>query len=199
MSKTVDYFYTHLSPWTYLGHARFLEIAKAAGATINFKPSNFGAIFPQSGGLPLAKRASQRKDYRMMELKRWRAHLNVELTLEPAYFPVPDEAAQRFAIAAGQSGEDIGRLSGAMLRGVWAEERDLSDEETLVAIANEQGVNGAALLARSKQGDIGKRYEANTQEGIERNVFGAPTYIYRDELFWGQDRLEFVERALARS
>ena len=199
MSKTVDYFYTHLSPWTYLGHARFLEIAKAAGVTINFKPSSFGVIFPQSGGLPLAKRAAQRKAYRMMELKRWRAHLNVDMTLEPAYFPVPDEAAQRFAIAAGQSGEDMGRLSGAMLRGVWAEERDLSDEETLVAIANEQGMDGAALLTRSKQDDIGKRYEANTQEAVDRNVFGAPTYIYRDELFWGQDRLEFVERALARS
>ena len=92
----------------------------------------------------------------------------------------------------------MGGLSGALLRGVWAEERDLSDEATLVAIGNEQGLDGAALLERSKADDIGALYDANTQEAMERQVFGAPTYIYRDELFWGQDRLELLEEALAR-
>ncbi len=198
MTKTVDYFYSHTSPWSYLGHARFLQIATNAGASINFKPSSFHAVFAQSGGLPLPKRAPQRRAYRMMELKRWRDHLGIPLTLEPKYFPTPDEAAQRFGIAAGDLGLDMGKLSGAMMTAVWSEERDLADEDTLVAIANEQGMDGAALLARSKDDDIGKRYEANTQEAMDRNVFGAPTYIYRDELFWGQDRLDFVERALAQ-
>jgi 2-hydroxychromene-2-carboxylate isomerase len=156
MTKTIDYFYSHFSPWTYLGHARFLKIAEAAGASVTFKPSSFGTIFPQSGGLPLPKRA------------------------------------------AGDMGLDIGKLSGAILYAVWNEERNLADENTLVAVANEQGMDGAALLARSKEDEIGRQYEANTQEAMDRNVFGAPTYIYRDELFWGQDRLDFVERALAQ-
>ncbi len=198
MTKTVDYFYSHTSPWTYLGHARFLKIAADAGASVNFKPSSFHTVFAQSGGLPLPKRAPQRRAYRMMELKRWRDHLGIPLTLEPKYFPIPDEAAQRFGIAAGDMGLDMGKLSGAMMAAVWSEERDLSDEGTLVAIANEQGMDGAALLARAKDDEIGKLYEANTQEAMARNVFGAPTYIYRDELFWGQDRLDFVERALAQ-
>ncbi len=198
MTKTVDYFYSHTSPWTYLGHARFLKIAADAGASINFKPSTFHTIFAQSGGLPLPKRAPQRRAYRMMELKRWRAHLGIPLNLEPKFFPTPDEAAQRIAIAAGDMGLDMGKLSGAIMTAVWTEERDVSDEDTLVAIANEQGMDGAALLARAKEDGIGKQYEANTQEAMERNVFGAPTYIYRDELFWGQDRLDFVERALAQ-
>lgn len=198
MSKTVDYYYTHMSPWTYLGHQRFLDIAAKHGAQINFKPSSFHTIFPGSGGLPLAKRAPQRKAYRMMELKRWRDFLGLDITLEPKYFPAADEAAQRFGVAAGALGLDMGRLSGALLRGVWEQERNLADEETLVTIANEQDMDGAALLARSKEDDIGERYEANTKEAVERNVFGAPTYLIDGELFWGQDRLDFVDRALAR-
>lgn len=198
MSKIVDYYYTHLSPWTYLGHQRFLDIAAKHGADINFKPSSFHTIFPESGGLPLAKRAPQRKAYRMMELKRWRDFLGIDITLEPKYFPAADEAVQRFGIAAGALDLDMGRLSGALLRGVWEQERNLADEETLVTIANEQDMDGTALLERSKEDDIEQRYEANTKEAMERNVFGAPTYVIGGELFWGQDRLDFVDRALAR-
>ena len=83
MSRMVDYFYTHSSPWTYLGSARFHDIAKAAQTSINYRPCNLGRIFSQSGGLPLPKRAQQRQRYRMFELKRWRDHLGVEITLEP--------------------------------------------------------------------------------------------------------------------
>jgi 2-hydroxychromene-2-carboxylate isomerase len=198
MSKSIDYFYTHTSPWTYLGHARFLRIAAKHGASVTFKPSSFGTIFAQSGGLPLAKRAPQRQAYRMMELRRWRAFLGIELNRAPKHFPVPDEAVQRFGIAAGQMGLDMGTLSGALLRAVWAEERDVSDDATLAAIANEQGMDGAAVLKRSKEADIAARYEANTKEAMERNVFGAPTFIYKDELFWGQDRLDFLDRALEK-
>jgi len=198
MSKTVDYYYTHSSPWTYMGHARFLEIAAKHGATINFKPSSFSRIFPQSGGLPVAKRAPQRQAYRMMELKRWRDFLGVALNPEPKYFPVPDESVQHFGIAAGAMGLDMGRLSGALLRAVWAEDRDVSDADTLVAVANEQGMDGAGILSRSREADIAARYDANTKEAMARNVFGAPTYVYEDELFWGQDRLDFVDRALAK-
>ena len=196
MSKEIDYFYTHASPWTYLGSVRFHEIAKAAGATINYRPCNLGKIFPLSGGLPLPKRAEQRKRYRMFELKRWRDVLDVEITLEPAFFPVDDTMANRMVVAADKRGLDTGRLSNAFLRGVWVEEKNLADEDTLVGIANAQETDGAALLATAKTDEIGDMYEAYTQEGIERQVFGAPTYIYKDEPFWGQDRLDFVERAL---
>jgi 2-hydroxychromene-2-carboxylate isomerase len=198
MTKTIDYYYTHTSPWTYLGHDRFLKIAAAAGATVNFKPASMEVIFPQSGGLPLPKRAPQRQAYRMMELRRWHDFLGIPITFEPKFFPTASTPAGHMAVAAGQAGLDMGKLSGAILRAVWVEERDIADDDTLVAIANEQGFDGPALLAKSKGDDAKAGFEANTAEAMQRNVFGAPTYIYKDENFWGQDRLDFVERALAR-
>ncbi len=199
MTKIVEYFYTHASPWTYLGSVRFHDMAKAAGATIVYRPVSLGKIFPLSGGLPLGKRAEQRKRYRMFELKRWRAHTGVDLTLEPAFFPAQDETANRMVIAADAQGLDAGRLSNAILRAIWAEEKNIADEDTLVAIAGAQGMDGAALLTAAKSDESGKTFDAYTQEGIDRQVFGAPTYIYKDEPFWGQDRLEFLERALSNS
>jgi 2-hydroxychromene-2-carboxylate isomerase len=197
MSKTVDYYYSHSSPWTYLGHARFLDMAAKYGATVNFKPASFGTIFAQSGGLPVTKRAPQRQAYRLMELRRWRDFLGIELNPEPRFFPVADVPVQQFGIAAGEMGLDMGKLSGALLRAVWAEDRNVADDDTLAAIGNEQGMDGTAILARSKEPDIAARYEANTQEAMARNIFGAPTYAIGDDFFWGQDRLDFVERALA--
>lgn len=197
MTKVVDYYYSLTSPWTYLGHARFLRIAAAAGATVNCKPCDFGVIFPKTGGVKLNQRAPQRQVYRMMELKRWRAFNDVELNLEPKYFPAASETARLMTIACGEAGLDIGLLSGAILRGVWVEERNIADEPTLTAIANEQGMDGAALLEATRDETIATIAEANIAEALARNVFGAPTYIYQNENFWGQDRLDFVERALA--
>ena len=196
MSKSIDYFYTHASPWAYLGSVRFHSIAEEAGATINYRPCDLGKIFPLSGGLTLPKRSEQRKRYRMFELKRWRDHLDIEITLEPTYTPVDDTMANRMVVAADKLSLETGRLSYAILRGVWAEERNIADEAQLATIADAQGMDGAALLAAAKTDEIGGIYDAYTDEGIERQVFGAPTYIYNDEPFWGQDRLDFVERAL---
>ena len=196
MSRMVDYFYTHSSPWTYLGSARFHDIAKAAQTTINYRPCNLCRIFSQSGGLPLPKRAQQRQRYRMFELKRWRDHLGVEITLEPAFFPADGSTADRMVIAADKQGLDAGCLSNAILRAIWVEEKNIADSDTLVGIASAQGMNGSVLLAAAQSDGIGTIYDAYTQEGMDRNIFGAPTYIYKDEPFWGQDRLDFVERAL---
>ena len=196
MSRMVDYFYTHSSPWTYLGSARFHDIAKAAQTSINYRPCNLGRIFSQSGGLPLPKRAQQRQRYRMFELKRWRAHLGVEITLEPAFFPADGSTADRMVIAADKQGLDAGCLSNAILRAIWVEEKNIADSDTLVGIASAQGMNGSVLLAAAQSDGIGTIYDAYTQEGMDRNIFGAPTSIYKGEPFWGQDRLDFVERAL---
>ena len=181
MGKVVDYYYSHSSPWTYLGHARFLEIAAKHAATVNFKPASFGTIFAQSGGLPVGKRAPQRQAYRMMELRRWRDFLGVDLNPEPKFFPVADVPVQQFGIAAGDLGFDMGKLSGALLRAVWAEDRNVADDATLATIGDEQGMDGAAILALSKKPETAAHYEANTKEAMERNVFGAPAFVSGDE------------------
>jgi 2-hydroxychromene-2-carboxylate isomerase len=196
MSKTIDYYCSLISPWTYLGGPRLARIAAAAGAAIHCKPINLGNVFPVSGGLPLAKRAPQRQAYRLVELARWRDYLGMPLNLEPTYFPANESLAARMVIAAHRGGNDPGRLADAFLRAVWAEERDIADANVLCVIAGETGMDGDALLAAADSPEVAAEYAANTAEAIAHGVFGVPTYVYRDELFWGQDRLDFLERAL---
>ena len=199
MGKTVDYYFSPISPWTYMGHARFADMAGRHGASIKVKPVDFGKVFPASGGLPLAKRAPQRQAYRMVELKRFRDYLRLPLNLQPKFFPVPANLAAQFIVAAGRAGgsDAAMRLAGALLRACWAEERDIADAETLRAICTEQGMDAAALAAAAQAEAVIAEYEAYTQEAVARNIFGAPSYVIDGEIFWGQDRLEFVERALA--
>ena len=195
MEKIVDYYFTPTSPWTYLGHARFGEIARRHGAAIRVKPVDYGRIFPISGGLPLARRAPQRQSYRLFELERWRKHLGVPLTVHPKFFPAPAEHASRLILAAPVAVQF--QLAGAVLRGIWAEEKDIADAATLGAIADSCGLDGARLVSAAQTPETAALYDSLTAEAIELQVFGAPTYRYRDEPFWGQDRLEFLDRALA--
>jgi 2-hydroxychromene-2-carboxylate isomerase len=182
--KVVDYYLTPSSPWTYLGHARFAEIARRHGAQVNVKPVDFGVIFPQSGGLPLAKRAPQRQAYRLMELKRWKEHLGVPIVIQPKFFPV--DATQAACLIAAAPAEKRMALAGDLLSALWKDDRNLADAAVLDEIGGRHGVRAGDKAA----------YEAFTQEALARNVFGAPSYVIGDEIFWGQDRLEFVERAL---
>jgi 2-hydroxychromene-2-carboxylate isomerase len=200
MTKTVDYYFSPMSPWTYLGHERFAALARKHGAAIDVKPVDYGKIFPGSGGLPLVKRAPQRQKYRLVELKRWRDALGVPLTIQPKYFPYDTATAARLILAAKQRGGEQAAmaLAGAILRATWAEERDMADHAQLGAVLREQRLEADALLELAKTSEIDAAYERLTQEAIERDVFGAPTYVYNGELFWGQDRLDLLERALAR-
>jgi 2-hydroxychromene-2-carboxylate isomerase len=197
MNKVVDYYYTPASPWTYLGHQRFEAIARSHAATIQYKPVDYGKIFPLSGGLPLGKRAPQRQAYRLAELKRWSDFLGLPLTLQPKYHPVASDLAAQLIIAAERAGASAGPLSFALMRACWAEDRNISDAETLGTVATEQGFEGAELVAAARKPEIATRYDALTREAIDRQVFGAPFFIYKDEPFWGQDRLDFLDRALA--
>ena len=200
MTRSVEYFFTPVSPFTYLGHERFVAMAGRHGVSIDVKPIDLGPVFAVSGGLPLKQRAPQRQAYRLVELARWSKHLGLPLNLQPRHFPVPAAIASKWILAAvAQEGAGGAlKLTGALLRAVWAEERNIADADTLAAIASEQGFDAKRLAERAAAADIGARYDALTQEAIDRQVFGAPTYIYRDEPFWGQDRLDFLDRALAK-
>jgi 2-hydroxychromene-2-carboxylate isomerase len=200
VNKQIEYYFSPMSPWTYLGHRRLGEIAKACSASIEVKPVDYGRIFPVSGGLPLAKRAVQRQKYRLVELERWRKFLNVPLVLQPKYFPYDTALASRMILAAKESGEaNAFQLAGAILQGCWAEERNMADESQLLRAANNIGLPGSALLAKAAQPEMQALYERLTEEAIARDVFGAPTYVYNGELFWGQDRLDFLQRTLTTS
>lgn len=198
MPRTIDYFLAPQSPWTYLGHERFVRIAREAAAVVRVRPMDLGRIFPLSGGLPLARRAPQRQAYRLVELRRFSAHLGLPLTLHPRFFPVSGDPAARLIVAVDQQDgtEAALRITGAVLAAVWAQERDIASDEVLGQLLAECGLP-AARLATSRAPEVQQRYEAHTQAAIDAGVFGAPSYVIDGELFWGQDRLDFVQRKLS--
>ncbi len=195
MSKAVTVYYSLGSPWTYLGWQRFRALVAKTGASADYRPARMAEVFKVSGGLPLGERPRQRQAYRLMELRRWSEHLGIPLHLHPRFFPVDDRQAAHMVIALDAQGGDMGALSEALLRAVWAEERDIADPATLATIASEQGLDND-LLTAAQAPQVAAAYQANTEAAIAAGVFGAPTFVIGEELFWGQDRLDFVARAL---
>jgi carboxymethylenebutenolidase len=197
MPQHADYYFSPQSPWTYLGHARFTRMLAETGATVRLFPVDLGQVFPVSGGLPLGKRAPQRQAYRLVELKRFSAHLGVPLNLHPKFFPVASDDASRLILAVDDRDGTAAamRLAGAIFAAVWVHEGNIADEGTLAALLAQEGLP-AARLEESRGPAVQARYAANTQAAIDAGVFGAPSYVIGGEIFWGQDRLDFAERKL---
>lgn len=197
MTHHVDYYLAPQSPWTYLGHERFAAIAAQAGAVVRVLPVDLGTIFPVSGGLPLRKRAPQRQAYRLVELRRFSEHLGIPLNLQPKYFPAAGDDAARLIVAVDlhDGTQAAMNIAGAILRAVWAQERNIADPQVLEQLLAEHGLQ-PQRLEESRGAQVQERYAANTQEAADLGVFGAPTYAIDGELFWGQDRLDFVQRRL---
>jgi 2-hydroxychromene-2-carboxylate isomerase len=198
MSTSIDYYFTPQSPWTYLGHARFARLARTADAKVRVLPIDLGGkVFPISGGLPLGQRAPQRQAYRLLELRRHADFLGLPLNVKPRYFPVSGDDASRLIIAVElRDGVDAAmKISGAIFTALWAQERHIGSEKVLAELLAECGLD-AARLEQSYSQAVQERYENNTAQAIEAGVFGAPSYLVEGELFWGQDRLDFVERKL---
>jgi 2-hydroxychromene-2-carboxylate isomerase len=199
VSHSVDYYFAPQSPWAYLGHQRFHNILKKSGASVRVMPFDLGGkVFPISGGLPLGQRAPQRQAYRLTELERFSKWLGAPLHLKPTFFPVSGDDAAKLIIAVDMAvGTDAAmNISGAILSAVWSQQRNIADEKTLAELLHEQHLPVACLEQTYSQA-VHERYESYTQMAIDAGVFGAPSYVLADEIFWGQDRLDFVERALA--
>ena len=198
MTCTIDYYFSPQSPWTYLGHDRFAAMARRAGASIRLLPTDFGKVFAVSGGLPLGQRAPQRQAYRLTELTRFSQHLQLPMHVKPRFFPVAGDDAARLIIAVDlHDGVDAAmRLSGAVFKAVWSEERNIADADVLGQLLSEQGLS-TERQQQAASAEVAQRYAANTQQAIDNAVFGAPSYVVDGEMFWGQDRLDFVERKLA--
>jgi 2-hydroxychromene-2-carboxylate isomerase len=200
MTKICEYYFAPQSPWAYLGHERFVTLAKQYGVQIDLKPVDLGKVFNVSGGLPLAKRPPQRQAYRLVELKRWSEFLQKPLNLQPKFFPVPADPAAKLIIATRLAhGTDAALLvAGSIMRAVWADERNIGDIDTLAAIASECGHDGKALVKSSETASVQAEYSRFTDEAVAANVFGSPWFVFEGEGYWGQDRLDFVERAFKK-
>jgi 2-hydroxychromene-2-carboxylate isomerase len=197
MGRTVDYYLVPQSPWTYLGHERFAALLRETGSAVRVLPMDLGRIFPVSGGLPLHKRAPQRQAYRLLELRRFSEALDVPIHPEPRFFPVAGDPAALLitAVALHDGDEAAMRLTGAVLAAVWAQQRDIAAPAVLAELLAETGLD-VDRLTQSGLPEVRARYDAQTQAAMDLQVFGAPSYVIDGELFWGQDRLDFVAQRL---
>ncbi len=201
----LDCFYSLSSPWAYFAGPKLQDIVRRHRVRLRFRPYDFQRVVPQTGGIPIRTRPQARRSYHALELARWRDHLQMPLVLEPRHYPQGqhedpnwNKHAGWMVIAAQQQGLDVQPLSHALLRALWAEERDTARAEVRIAVANESGYDGAALQALERSDAVQAEYESNTVAAVEGGIFGAPIYVLDGQRFWGQDRLDFVDRALER-
>jgi 2-hydroxychromene-2-carboxylate isomerase len=195
----IEYFYSLASPFSFFGSEKFQTIAKIHNVEIVEKPCDLvGGIFSKTGGVPVPQRSAQRQKYRLDELKRWSEFLNIKINIKPKFFPPKDpHIPAKYTIAANLLGVKI-LFGHELLKKLWIEEKDISDEKNIELISNQFKIDFNELSSLAKSNKVSDIYTNNTEEAVQKNVFGAPTYIFNDELFWGQDRLEFLERALKK-
>jgi 2-hydroxychromene-2-carboxylate isomerase len=193
----VEYFMSHGSPWTFLGHKRLGEIIKKYKVKLNMFPVNYGEIFPISGGLPVSKRPVQRQKIRLQELKRWSKFLDINLIPQPTSFPSKSMLPSLLIIASQimKTNKDF-ELAHNIMNALWVEDLDIDDENILLSILNKMDFSSEEILSLAKSEECSNTMQIFTKIAIEKNVFGAPTFIIDDQIYWGQDRLNFVDRHL---
>ncbi|GAA6174374.1 2-hydroxychromene-2-carboxylate isomerase [Sulfitobacter pacificus] len=192
----IDYFFATLSPYCYLAEQRLEEVAAKHGATINYKPFDLIAAFGRTGGTPPKDRHISRIEYRAQELPRQAKKLGLPFNLQPAHWPTNGApAAYAFIAAQNAGGGDLGKLAHAIFRAVWAEEKDIAEDDVIRACLADAGFDPE--LANSGLLEGAETYARNLEEAVEAGVFGAPFYIIDGQRFWGQDRIADVEAYLA--
>jgi 2-hydroxychromene-2-carboxylate isomerase len=196
MPRQVDYYFSLQSPWAYIGHKVFRDLAQAHDLKVNHKPVVLIDLFSETGGLPLGKRHPVRQRYRMVELQRWRDKRGLQFHLQPANWPFNGRLADGLVIAAVEAGHDPDRFLQRAFAAVWEDQLDLADAAVLVKMADDCGLPGRQLVERSAAADIDAAYEQNRQEALAADVFGSPAYVLDGEVFWGQDRIELLADAL---
>jgi 2-hydroxychromene-2-carboxylate isomerase len=197
--SAIDYYYWINSDWAYLGADRLRAIARRHGAVIQYKPVRLLEVYARTGGIPLGKRSPERQNYRVAELRRWCAYLGVHVNPQPKYLCPDDELASSMVIAALRQHLDVHELSNAIFRAEWVHDRDISDSTVLLGAAKECGLDGARLLDTANSPEVKAELVHNTEEAISRGVFGSPAYFVGGEHFWGQDRLDWVDRILSET
>jgi 2-hydroxychromene-2-carboxylate isomerase len=196
VARTIDYYFSLISLWSYVGCRAFDEMTRSHDIQVIYKPVDLMGVFAVSGGLPVKQRAPQRQAYRLVEMQRWREVRKIPLVLHPKFYPASPALGHRMILAALARNQDVGAFTRAGLQAVWADELNIEDSATLIELANRSGLDGKALLAASGDPELEARAQALTDEAIACRVFGAPTYFYRHEPFWGQDRIEMLEAAI---
>lgn len=193
---TIEYFFSFVSLWSYIGSHVFQDVMKRNHAQVEFKPIDLFAAFDAGGSKKVRERPVPRQAYRLVEMKRWRDFYKIPLVLWPKFYPVDPSLGHRMLLAAVWDGSDVTAFAHTALKAVWADELNVADPQTLVRLADASGLDGARLLAQEADPAIKAREAELTQEAIDRQLFGAPFYFYRGEPLWGQDRLDHLDLAI---
>lgn len=193
----IDLFFSTLSPYAYMAGTRLEEVAERHQASVTYKPLDIMALFARTGGTPPKDRHVSRQEYRLADMRRQAQKLGIPFNLKPAHWPT-NAAPSSYAIIAAQKagGGDMGKLCQAFLRSVWADDRNIAEDEVVRACLSEAGFDPA--LADSGLLHGAETYAANLEEAVSRGVFGSPFYITdQNQKFWGQDRIEDLDLTLA--
>ena len=199
MSVVIDYFLTSVSPWTYLGHRPIQEVAARHGATLNVRPVNLGDMFKISGQVSLADRTPVRQRYRMLELQRFAELRGRKVNLRPKHFPTNPALADHTIIAVIESGQNPFDYMDRVFSAVWADEREIADAAVLADLLAASGLDAKAILERANSPEVAAIRAANTEAAIAADATGVPSFVLNGEAFWGQDRIDLLDRALKTS
>jgi 2-hydroxychromene-2-carboxylate isomerase len=201
MTERITYYYAIASGFAYLGEPELRRIARQAGLEIDYRPVDIRKVFLESATIPPPEQSEIRLNNRRLELARWGKRRNMPVNPRPAFWPVDVKPASLAVLAAQEFGYDAGALSFALLRAVWAEERNIAEVDTIREIAEKTLPQNEAMsvIATASDPSTAETYDRLTAEATASGVFGSPTYIVRGELFFGQDRLDFVAEALGVS
>ena len=191
----IDYFFSPLSPFTYLAGTGLEEIANKHDCQIVYKPFGIAKVFDQVGTPAVKDRHPSKLTYRLQELARISKRADLPINLQPLFWPTNPVPAMSAIIAAQEAGGDVGSLAHSIMRACWAEEKDIAEDEVIRACLEAHGFDGGLVNSAMLTGS--ETIERNTQEAVDRGVFGSPTYIVGEEVFWGQDRLDYLDEFLA--
>lgn len=197
--KTIEYFYSAHSAYAYIGSSLFMEIAKAGGRRIDHRPMDLRAVVAATGPGPHNSRTPERRAYFSgREIERWAEARGVDILPWPTHHDHEIATSNGMLIARLLQGLDVDALAHRFLEAHWRDDADLADADTLTALARDVGVDAAPLLDAVRSPDVRAVYAANTKEAINRSVFGSPTYFVDGDMFYGQDHLDLVARALEK-
>jgi 2-hydroxychromene-2-carboxylate isomerase len=195
VARHLAVYFSLLSPWAYIGHATLQGLAAKHDLRLDYRPVALSQVFPESGGLPLAKRHPMRQNYRIVELQRWREKRGLNFHLHPQFWPFDPAPGDRIVCAMTLAGVDPAKFMAAAFAGVFERQRDLADAGTLGQILEESGYE-PIWLQRGESGAAETCYQRNLALALEDGVYGSPSYVLDGELFWGQDRLDLLDDAL---
>ncbi len=197
MSATVEYHFSMVSPWAFIGHDAFHKAMARRNVKIDYKPIALLEIFEEHGTPLPPKRHPSRQKMRWLELQRWRERRELTFNLKPAFWPFPFATADKVIIALAARGDDPSAFMSDVFKSVWSDEKNMGDEGELQAAADRNGFDGAALLEAAKSPEVEVAYKANTTNSMAMGNVGSPSYFLNGEIFWGQDRIGLLEDALS--